>query len=56
MVVTRAPFAGFARGSVRWPLVLPYTNRAFRHAFATRMRAIPQGDRATTELTVRVED
>ena len=56
MVVTRTRIAGFAHGTVRSPLVLPYTHEAFRQALAGKTSALASDDWTSTELTVRIED
>jgi len=56
LVVTRTPFAGFSRGSVRSPLVLPYSHGSFRQALAAKTARFGSDDWASTELTIRIED
>ncbi len=56
LVVTRTPFAGFARGTVRSPLVLPYTHSTFRQALASKTGSFGSDDWASTELTIRIEN
>ena len=56
LVITRAPFDGFASGAVRSPLALQYSHESFRQALAAKIKKLPSGSWATTELVVRVED